>query len=660
MKNWHRLAAAALLLAAWLEAQAALPLEAFARLPMVSDVTLSPDGERYAALMNVGDNTLLVTRELMGDAKVKALLKTDNREFRFGWIRWVNNERLVMSVAYPSQRGWVEVAETRLLSIKRDGSGLNNLVRYSHFDGAGERAQLQDKVLDWLPEDGRHVLIQLADGGDPNPGVYQVDVETTRRTEVHRGRADVHEWMTDLAHRVRVGVRQRNAQVEVLVCDPDGSNWRTAWRFGLFDRAAVWPLGFGVDPNKLYVSADHDGRAAVYEVNLADPQLQRRLLLADEDFDVGGELMRAPKTQEVIGVRSEVHGDASAGIWDPRIKGLVAGIDKALPERRNRLLELSEDGKRYLLYSSGNGVSGQYFVGLRDQGTLTLLADEYPALSDQVLPRKRGFEITARDGRRVPVLLTLPAGDASPKGLPAVLLPHGGPIAMDSSDFDPLVEFLADRGYAVLQVNFRGSAGFGHAHLSAGLKRWGLEMQDDLSDAVKWLTEGGVADPARVCIVGGSYGGYAALMGGAKTPELYRCIVSFAGVSDLIDLGAYEAQFVEGRAVYSEQVGSLWSDRSQLKATSPSRLAEQFRAPVLLLHGTLDRRVPYEQSETMADALKSAGKPFKLVRQEGGDHHLSSQPQRTEFYRELEAFLAQHLKGPQKAAAAATPSAKAP
>jgi dipeptidyl aminopeptidase/acylaminoacyl peptidase len=182
-------------------------------------------------------------------------------------------------------------------------------------------------------------------------------------------------------------------------------------------------------------------------------------------------------------------------------------------------------------------------------------------------------------------------------------------------------------------------------------------MQDDLSDAVKWLAERGVADPARVCIVGGSYGGYAALMGGAKTPELYRCVVSFAGVSDLIDLGAYEAQFVEGRAVYSEQVGSLWSDRSQLKATSPSRLAEQFKAPVLLLHGTLDRSVPCEQSETMADALKSAGKPFKLVRQEGGDHHLSSQPQRTEFYRELEVFLAQHLKGPEKAEA---PGVKAP
>ncbi|MGM9490111.1 alpha/beta hydrolase family protein [Ideonella sp. YS5] len=654
MIDWRHWLAAAALLAGLSEVRAALPLEAFAGLPAVDEVTLSPDGERYAALMNVGKETVLITRELMGSPPVKALLKTDNREFRFQWIRWVNNERLVMSVMYPSQRGWVEVAETRLLSIKRDGTGVNNLVRYSHFDDHRERAQFQDRVVDWLPEDGHHLLLQLTDTGESTPGVYRVDVDTGRRVPVQSGRSNVYEWITDLSHRVRVGIRQRDAQVEVLVCNPDGSNWRTAWSFGLFDREAVWPMGFGTDPNSLYVHADHEGRQGIFAVDLADPRLPRKLLLANERMDVGGSLMRAPGTHEVIGARVGLHGDATVGIWDEATKQLLSSIDQALPQRRNHLLELSEDGKRYLLYSSGNGVPGQYYVGLKDEGTLSLLVEEYPALSGLDLPRKRSLTIGARDGTRLPVLLTLPSGNPSPKGLPTVLLPHGGPVAMDSNDFDPLVQFLADRGYAVLQVNFRGSAGFGHAHMSAGLRRWGLEMQDDLTDAVKWLTESGVADPARVCIVGASYGGYAALMGGAKTPELYRCVVSFAGVSDLIDLGAHEAQFVNGRGVYAEQVGSLWSDRDRLKATSPSRLAGQFKAPVLLLHGTLDRSVPFEQSETMADALKSAGKRFRFVRQEGGDHHLSGQLQRTEFYREVEAFLGEHLAAPAAAAAPAS------
>jgi hypothetical protein len=264
MIHWRRWLAAFALLAGLSEGAAAVPLEAFAGLPAVDEVTLSPDGERYAALMNVGKETVLITRELVGSTPVKALLKTDNREFRFQWIRWVNNERLVMSVMYPSQRGWVEVAETRLLSIKRDGTGINNLVRYSYFDGQRERAQFQDRVVDWLPEDGHHLLLQLSDSGEPTPGVYRVDVDTGRRVPVHSGRSHVRHWMTDLSHRVRVGIRQREAQVEVLVCDPDGSNWRTAWAFGLFDREAVWPMGFGTNPNKLYVHADHEGRQGIF------------------------------------------------------------------------------------------------------------------------------------------------------------------------------------------------------------------------------------------------------------------------------------------------------------------------------------------------------------------------------------------------------------
>jgi dipeptidyl aminopeptidase/acylaminoacyl peptidase len=179
--------------------------------------------------------------------------------------------------------------------------------------------------------------------------------------------------------------------------------------------------------------------------------------------------------------------------------------------------------------------------------------------------------------------------------------------------------------------------------MKAGLKRWGLEMQDDLTDSVAWLVKQGIADASRVCIVGASYGGYAALMGAAKTPELYRCAVSFAGVSDLLDLAAHERQFTHMEEVFARQVGSAWEDRGQLKATSPRRLADQVQAPVLLVHGTLDRSVPFEQSESMANALKRSGKKVRFVEQEDGDHHLSHQGHRTQFFEELERFLAEHL-----------------
>jgi dipeptidyl aminopeptidase/acylaminoacyl peptidase len=633
---------------------ARLPLEHFARLPLIEQVTLSPDGERFAALMNHGNDTVLVVRELVGSHPLRPVLKTDNRGYRFSWLRWANNDRLAVSVRYPGRRGWTEVAETRLFSIKRDGSGLVNLVRAAPFAN-GRAAQLQDQVIDWLPGDGQHVLLQLAEDGSADPMVYRVNVENGRRMPVHGARSHVHQWLTDQQHRVRVGVRQEGARVEVLVCDPDGKNWRTAWAFDMFDVQAVWPLGFGADPDRLIVSADHEGRRAVFEVDLRGATLPKRKLLSHPRYDISGKLVHDPANGEAIGIRSALLGAAGESFWHADIRSLLQAIDLALPERRNQLLQFDGSGRQYLLHTGGNAVPGTFMVGFRDKGQLTALAETYPELADQPLARKRSVTLRARDGHALPSFVTLPVGAPS-RRLPTVVLPHGGPISLDTADFDPWVQFLANRGYAVLQVNFRGSAGFGQAHMSSGLKRWGLEMQDDLSDALKWLVDQGTTDPARVCIVGGSYGGFAALMGAAKTPDLYRCAVSFAGVSDLIELGRHQRRFMNGEAIFERQVGSLWDDSEQLEATSPRRLAEQIKAPVLLIHGTADRSVPFDQSEDMAAALKRAGKVHKFIRQEDGDHHLSHQAHRTQFFQELEAFLDAHIGPSAPAAAPATAS----
>ena len=436
----------------------------------------------------------------------------------------------------------------------------------------------------------------------------------------------------------------------------NGSHWRTAWSYELFEPNAVVPLGFGPDPDLLYVRAEQAGRAAVFEVNLRDPALPRKLVLDATGRDVTGGLVRDPASGRVLGVRG-ARGDSggddglAASFWDPATHTLARAIDEALPGRFNRLLGFAGNGARYLVYSSGNGQPGRFLVGDRGPGQLQvmqLVGAQYPELEGVALPRKQAFTITARDGLKLPAFLTLPSlpssqDGAAPQRLPAVLLPHGGPLGADTLDFDPLAQFLAHRGYAVLQVNFRGSAGQGYDFAKAGLKRWGLEMQDDLTDALAWLVQRGTADPARVCIAGGSYGGYAALMGGAKTPLLYRCIVSLAGVSDLPDLAAHQARYVNGLDVFSRQVGAAWGDREQLAATSPSRLAAQFQAPVLLVHGTNDRSVPYAQAETMMKALQAAGKDVRLVTLDKGDHFLSDQSHRLQFYRALEDFLARHI-----------------
>ena len=635
-----------------------VPVEAYARLPQMERATLSPDGLHFAAVMNRGDSAIVVTRSVDGSAPMRAVMKTDNREQRFAWVRWVNNQRLIISVHYAARRGSVDTTESRLVAVDLDASKVVNLVQPAAFANARTYAQIQDRVIDWLPEDGHHILLLASmENRDLSPAVYRVDVDTGTRELVQGPRHHVLNWLTDANHRVRLGVRQLGTQMEVLVCDPNGENWRTAWRYELFDRSAVEPLGFGTDPQLLYVLAEAQGRRALHTVDLRDPSLALKPKLADGRRDLGGPLMRDPVSGEPVGLSGTTVDNLARHFWQPQAQALARAIDAALPGRYNRIVQFSADGSRYLLHTSGNGVPGQWLVGYRessaDQGKLTPLGREYPELADLVLPRKQAVEITVRDGWKVPGFLTLPVVGAGSGAdatvgrpadkLPTVILPHGGPISRDTADFDPWSSFLASRGYAVLQVNFRGSSGLGFDFRNAGLKRWGLEMQDDLTDALQWLVQRGTADPARVCIVGGSYGGYAALMGGAKTPDLFRCVVSVAGVSDLIDLGMHQANYVNGGDVFSKQVGSTWDDRTQLKETSPGRLAANFKAPVLLVHGTDDRSVPYAQSADMADALKSAGKPVKLVKLEGGDHSLTFQSHRVQFYSELESFLAANL-----------------
>jgi dipeptidyl aminopeptidase/acylaminoacyl peptidase len=623
---------------------AAPPLEAYARLPQIEGATLSPDGSYFAAIINRGDEAVVVTRPVDGSSPLRAVMKTDNREQRFAWVHWVNNQRLVISIHFAAQRFGVDTTESRLVAVDRNAGKFVNLVQPAAFADARTYAQIQDRVIDWLPEDGHHILLMASmENRDVWPAVYKVDVDSGEREVVH-GRSDhVRRWITDASHRVRVGVRQLGTQVEVRISDPNGENWRTGWRYELFDRSAVEPLGFGVDPQLLYVLADSAGHRALHTVDLRDAALKPQPRLSDVRDDVSGPLIRDGQTGEPVGVGGSRVDQLASLYWDPKVQVLARAIDAALPGRYNRILQFSADGSRYLLHSSGNGLPGQFLLGYRDQGQLTPLGREYPELSGVALPRKQVVEIAARDGLKVPGFLTLPLNAPGAAKPPAIILPHGGPISRDTLDFDPLSSFLASRGYAVLQVNFRGSAGMGFEFRNAGLKRWGLEMQDDLSDAAQWLVQRGTVDPARLCIVGGSYGGYAALMGGAKTPELFRCVVSVAGVSDLIDLGRRQAGYVNGADIFSKQIGSTWDDSQQLKATSPARLASSFKAPVLLVHGTDDRSVPFQQSVDMADALKAAGKPVKLVTLEGGDHYLSYQAHRQRFYRELEAFLAAHL-----------------
>lgn len=273
---------------------------------------------------------------------------------------------------------------------------------------------------------------------------------------------------------------------------------------------------------------------------------------------------------------------------------------------------------------------------------MTPIASPYAALDGQRLARVEAVRYRAWDGLEIPAYLTLPAGRV-PRNLPLILMPHGGPFERDHWVYDPWVQFLANRGYAVLQPNFRGSTGYGKSFVAAGEGQWGRKMQDDLDDGVRWLAGNGTIDPRRVCAMGGSYGGYAALWAVARNPDEYRCAVSLAGVSDVNALLRHDRKLFVAHRYYVD-----WRDRirgnnsTDLADVSPIRFIERIRAPLLIAHGKKDTIVPYSQSEKMAEALRKSGRSVELVLYDNEGHGFADATHSTDFLKRVEAFLARY------------------
>jgi len=332
--------------------------------------------------------------------------------------------------------------------------------------------------------------------------------------------------------------------------------------------------------------------------------------------------------------------------FDPKLESLQRGLEKAFPGLS--VHAVSSDLTRQTVIVATEGPKNPLTYYLLDRAThsAATIASSYPDLQPSDLGDMKPHPYKARDGLDIHAYLTLPPGNAD-KNLPLVVMPHGGRDARDVLGFDWIGQFFANRGYAVFQPNYRGSSGYGHKFTEAGLQQWGLKMQDDITDGVKKLIADGTVDPKRVCIVGASYGGYAALAGATFTPDLYACAVSFAGISDLPKVLQSErvenGQGSQAMSFWLSRIGSQYADSEQLRATSPARHAEQVKCPILLMHGEGDTTVRIAQSELMYDALQSAHKDVQFVRFPGEDHYFTLASTRARFLGEVEKFLAAHI-----------------
>jgi len=627
------------LLATSVFADEMLPIEAFARLPSVTQVKLSPNGENVASLVKIDTDDAQGTvvqvfnipkREVTNLAFSKAGDRVIN------WIRWANDERLLVSSRFAANRYAAPTTERRLQSIDIETREVRSVLLDSFLRRQRHRPQFQDLVVDILPDDKDHILLAGEFETSSSSEIIQVNLKSGRTKGVVRGKANVVDWVTDRQHRVRIALWHDETTYRVLHKKAEAPGWNALWEFEAFSESQVWPMSFDIDPDYLYVSAYHEGRLAVFKVRLSDPELQKDLVFSDPEHDVNGSLIYSKVTGEVIGLKYS--SDGGFTFWDNEYQQLQDAIDAALPETTNFLYSLSDKERQYIALATSDTNPGTYYIADRDEHQLWPFAHRYPALPIERMSEVRTISYEARDGLAIEGFLTVPK-DRGTGPHPAIIFPHGGPISFDDGGFDYWTQYFASRGYAVLQMNYRGSAGYGYDFMKSGLQAWGLEMQNDVEDGTRWLIEESVADPGRICVVGASYGGYAALMEAARNPDLYKCVVSFAGVTDVAYLVSKRRKFTNFEIV-KEQVGS---DYGELRQRSPLHIAEDIKIPVLLAHGTKDRSVRVRHSEAMHRELEKQGKEVTYLVLEDGDHYLSNQEHRVRFFKAMDAFLQSHL-----------------
>ena len=383
----------------------------------------------------------------------------------------------------------------------------------------------------------------------------------------------------------------------------------------------------------LTVADDADGFSAVYDLDLGT--LERGAQLhASKEFDIGG-IIADETGSKLLGVT--LNEDRRSVRWlDPALAAIEAQVGAGVKGARVRLISYSRDRSRAILLASNPDAPGVYMLWDKASGGVAPIAHVNDAIKMSPLHPVRTIRYKARDGLEIAAVLTLPKGRSS--NLPLIVMPHGGPFARDTEEWDWWTQFLADRGYAVVQPNYRGSSGYGTRFTQRGEGQWGLAMQDDLNDAVTALATKGTIDPKRVCMVGASYGGYAAMRAAQRDGKLYRCAVSYAGVSDLPALRRYDSRFLMAG------VRSDWIKRQapDLAAVSPINGVDGFSIPLLLVHGAKDRVVPLRQSKSIAGKLRAAGKDVTFIEQREADHHFSRGEDRVQFLQALEAFLGKH------------------
>lgn len=581
--------------------------------PAIEEPELSPDGAVIAARVGLEGRVALFDAHEPESAPRPIALPAGERA---DWYLWLAPGRLLASL--------VRADGARLVEITPADGRINQL---GHAGMAGELVHIDRKA--------GFLLLKSRDPRQGTPAIWRVELASGAATRIVAAQPHVHDWVVDGAGVVRAGMGEKNDKSWLVYRRGEGDRFSKA-RNGADDTdpdALQFAPVQGSDQGYALAEAP-SGRIALYGYDFRKGRLGALIYQNDRaDLD-GFELGPDGKPAGVA-----YADDRDRMLWfDPAMRARQAALDAALPGRTNRVISASDDRARLLVYSATASDPGTYY--LFENGRARRFAAINPALDGKPLSAVTAISYAARDGLKIDGYLTLPAGrDAH--DLPLIVMPHGGPFARDGWDYDPWVQYLAGRGYAVLQPNYRGSTGFGRAMIARGDGEWGRGMQDDVDDGVAWLAKRGTIDAKRVCIMGASYGGYAAMWAAARDQHLYRCAISYAGISDV------RAQLDFDHKTFNERAFRAWRHRIQgkaasLEAISPVTYAAGVTMPILIAHGTADQTVPVDQSERLHDALTRAGKAHAFVEYQGEDHTMRDPANEADFLARVGRFLDAH------------------
>ncbi|MYM69910.1 prolyl oligopeptidase family serine peptidase [Pseudoduganella sp. FT55W] len=627
--------------------------------PEFSDALLSPSGKYLAVRLGRKDK-----RDMLGvvELDTNAVKVVGNfSDADIGKYAWVNDNRLVFTATDKDlAQGDMRYAPG-LYAINRDGTGFRQLAMRNGkpFITSGSTLGVRE-LLPWhtylMDEEGAqdsdYIYVQDRDLSGPGQlnhiNLVRLNTVTGRTAGVIDRPGDSTFWMLDFKGEPRLTIVRDKGTSSMYYRDPASKEWR---KLGDFDSytgkgASFRPLAFGPDGTLYVVSWHHSDVSAVYTYDINSGKLSDKPLVKLDGFDFSGQLIM--DQHKLIGIRHLT--DALSTTWlDPAMQAMQNEIDKMLPNTVNLLtLPKRRESPWVLVTAYADIWPKRIMLYNSETRKLTVVGESHPAISPNAMAQTNMVRYKARDGLSIPAWLTLPRNGS--KNLPMVVLVHGGPYLRGSSwGWDAQAQFLASRGYAVLEPEFRGSTGFGARHFVAGWKQWGLKMQDDIADGTRWAIAQGYADAKRICIAGASYGGYATLMGLINDPDLYKCGIEWAGVTDinLMYDGSWNflSDMPDGYKQFGmpQLVGDQVKDAAQLKATSPLEQAARIRQPLLMAYGTADMRVPLPHGTKFYKAVKQTNPNVEWVEYEEEGHGWKLPKNRIDWWGRVEKFLDKNI-----------------